>query len=98
MVMWLLPVAFCGSRCWVASLSAHDLGQFLPHWHTFRCSRPTDVSMSQAAIQGDPFLLVCYLLGRIGETEVVRLGQGVITHSRLCRHLCPDPSMFSTCV
>lgn len=54
-VAWLLPAAFCGSCCWAASPSAHDLGQCLPRWHTFRC--PTDVSMSQAAIQGDPFLL-----------------------------------------
>lgn len=58
-VAWRLSVAFCGSYRWADFPSTHDLGQFLPRWHTFICSCPTDVSMSRAATQGDPFLLAC---------------------------------------
>lgn len=59
-VAWWLSVAFSGrSYRWAAFPSTHDLGQFLPRWHTFTYSCPTDISMSQAAIQGDPFLLAC---------------------------------------
>lgn len=95
-VAWQLSVAFCGSYRWADFPSTHDLGQFLPRWHTFICSCPTDVSMSRAATQGDPFLLACSKATE-RSLELSNWARGVITqYDVLLRHRsCRDPCLCS---